>query len=901
MISQPFDGDKKKLREFIDNVDVAFELVHPDNHEKLLKFVKAKVTGEARSKLIVRDLTDTWERVKSVLEENYSTKRTLDYYACKMFNSKQGVAESIASWGSRIDTMQTELRDAARRDLTNEEINGAIALVNHLAKACFIQGLSNDRIQTIVRSRGEKILLSTAIEIALEEESAILSQKERGSKGLMTGPKIRCENCNKIGHTLSKCYLKRSGDEPRGVRALNEMRCFGCNRQGHLRRDCPALKGDLDNRPKGRNEGPEGCKKKWVFKGNGPSRNVAAVKRVNALQTDAADTVSLFVEECEGDRLAFLVDSGADVSIVKASLLKGGIDYFPKEKMKVMGVTGEIVSTLGSVSLTLMTEDRKTSHKFQIADENLTLKHDGILGKDFLCEMQAKIDYEKRMITMQDVIVKFDSQPDEKNCPPARRMTHITLPARSEVIVKCHSEKDGEGIVEKREICSGVHMAASLTVSVANECITSLVNSNEEDLQIEVPCVKLIPINGEEFNCKSDTFCSKVEKERINPREVNALEGYQAGSELEREKLLLESLRLEHLNREEKKELINILEKYQDVFYLPGDTLSCTNAIEHAIPTPLIDPAKPINMKPYRLPEAHKEEVDKQVKKMLKDGIIVPSKSAWNSPILAVPKKMDASGEKRWRIVVDYRKLNEVSVGDAYPLPNINEILDQLGKARYFSTLDLASGFHQIPLKREDREKTAFSCPYGHFEFVRTPFGLKGAPPTFQRLMNTVLSGLQGIKCFIYLDDIVIHGNSLQNHNEKLREILDRLRENNLKLHPDKCEFLRKEVNYLGHVISEDGVKPDPEKVRKVKEFPLPKTTKQLNEFIGLAGYYRRFIPEFSKIAKPLHELLKKNVTFNWGRNQQASFKKIEISSDHGADPQISRFLARIHPDDRCK
>ena len=222
LITHPFDGDKRKLREFIENVDVVFELVHPSKHDTLLKFVKAKITGDARSKLMVRDLTHSWRLVKGILEENYATRRTLDYYACKMFNARQDKSESIASWGNKIDELQTDLREAARRVCKPEEILGAIGLINHLGKACFVQGLHSERIQTIVRSRGESILLSQAIEISLEEESAILSMKERSPAGA-NGPPLRCNKCNKIGHTASRCFSSNSYPRP-------ELRTVGRDR-----------------------------------------------------------------------------------------------------------------------------------------------------------------------------------------------------------------------------------------------------------------------------------------------------------------------------------------------------------------------------------------------------------------------------------------------------------------------------------------------------------------------------------------------------------------------------------------------------------------------------------------------------------------------------------------------
>ena len=238
---------------------------------------------------------------------------------------------------------------------------------------------------------------------------------------------------------------------------------------------------------------------------------------------------------------------------------------------------------------------------------------------------------------------------------------------------------------------------------------------------------------------------------------------------------------------------------------------------------------EPINTRPYRFPETQKMEVDKQVKKLLQEGIIEESNSSWNSQILLVPKKLDASGQQKFRLVVDYRKLNYKTAGNAYPLPDITEILDQLGQAKYFSCLDLA-------MDPRDVDKTDFSTKEGHWAYKRMPFGLKTAPANFQRMMNNLLCGLTGTRCFVFLDDIVINANSLVDHNRELRDVFRRLRKYNLKLQPDKCEFLKKEVIFLRHKISEHGVEPDARKTESIKNFPTPKTVKQLKSFIGLMG-----------------------------------------------------------------
>lgn len=244
---------------------------------------------------------------------------------------------------------------------------------------------------------------------------------------------------------------------------------------------------------------------------------------------------------------------------------------------------------------------------------------------------------------------------------------------------------------------------------------------------------------------------------------------------------------------------------------------------------------------------------------MLKEGIIRPSTSPWTSPIWVVPKKMDASGEKKWRLVVDYRKLNAKTINDKFPIPNISDILDKLGRCHYFTTLDLAAGFHQIKMDPADICKTAFSTEDGHDEYVRMPFGLKNAPASFQRHMNVVLAGLVGKICLVYMDDIIIFSTSIQEHCTNLKKVFDALRKSNLKIQCDKSEFLKREVEFLGHIVTSEGVKPNPDKIKVIQNWPLPKNEKELRGFLGILGYYRKFIKDFAKIAKPLTNSLRKD------------------------------------------
>lgn len=262
---------------------------------------------------------------------------------------------------------------------------------------------------------------------------------------------------------------------------------------------------------------------------------------------------------------------------------------------------------------------------------------------------------------------------------------------------------------------------------------------------------------------------------------------------------------------------------------------------------------------------------------MLEQGIITESNSPYNSPLWIVPKKKDASGQPKWRIVIDYRKLNEVTVSDKFPIPNIEGILDKLGKSQYFSTLDLAKGFHQILVKPEDRKKTAFSTPLGHFEYVRMPFGLKNAPSTFQRLMNSILREFINKICVVYMDDILVFSTSLEEHISNLKIIFGTLKKSGLKLQIDKCNFLNKETEYLGHILTPQGVKPNPEKITVIQNLKLPTTQKQIKSFLGITGFYRKFIKDYAKIALPILKYSKKNTKVNaHDPNYIASFEKLK-------------------------
>ena len=264
--------------------------------------------------------------------------------------------------------------------------------------------------------------------------------------------------------------------------------------------------------------------------------------------------------------------------------------------------------------------------------------------------------------------------------------------------------------------------------------------------------------------------------------------------------------------------------------------------------------------------------VQEEIKEMLDKGVIVPSKSPYSSPIVMVPKKDGTN-----RMCIDYRKLNEITTKDAYPLPRIGQTIDALQGAGYFSSLDLASGYWQVPVAEKDRHKTAFCTPEGGlYEFVKMPLGLTNAPATFQRLMNKIFKEDIFKHVLIFLDDLLVYSETPEEHLEHLEKVFLKLRAAGLKSKPKKCDLFKTQVNYLGHVLDKTGIRPDPKKLEAVRDWERPKTVTQVKSFTAFCNYYRKFVKNFAEVAKPLYRLTSKGVKFAWEKEHEDAFQLLK-------------------------
>jgi transposase InsO family protein len=561
------------------------------------------------------------------------------------------------------------------------------------------------------------------------------------------------------------------------------------------------------------------------------------------------DGLDYVIFQIQGQNVSFLIDTGATLSLIHIDKIPNNVRLLENNTV-ITGVGGNITcKNIAYLSLENCNE-RSFTHKFHVLHD-MPCHADGIIGLDFMRTYGANIDLHANLLTLhfnnQACVVQIHRNGDNA--------THLSLPARTESLhlIKVNTllpTHRNEYVVSAMELRENVFLAGSIGTVKNNRIPVKILNTSDKDIQLPVFTPELTSITD---------------------YDVSYFRKHENG--VTRATRLLDTLKLTHLSPTERKLIESICVKYADVFYLDGDKLGTTNILSQSI---TVKPnTKPVYVKPYRLPTAMKPEISRQIKNMLDEDIIEPASSDWNSPILLVPKKSD-NNTKKWRLVIDYRKVNNVIQDDKFPLPNIVEILDSLSGAIYFSHLDLQQSYYQTALDEDSRNITSFSTSQGQFRMKRLPMGLKLSASAFSRVMSIAMSGLSYEKCFIYMDDLVVFGRNIDQHNKNLTDVLQRLRKVNLKVNPQKCEFLKTQLLYLGHIVSAQGVLPDPEKTRVLKDYPAPTTIDEVRRFVAFCNYYRKFIPGFATITLPLNKLCRKNVTFNWTDECKQAFMSLK-------------------------
>lgn len=508
------------------------------------------------------------------------------------------------------------------------------------------------------------------------------------------------------------------------------------------------------------------------------------------------------------------------------------------------GITKDPIFSLGSFQLTLTIENIEFTHKFHLVPDNFLIPSNGIIGKDFLKRFKCLINYGDMTFTLN----KPNHTP--VRIPIKSELIHgvSVLPEKCETFRVFHIKSTSfPCLIETQEIEENVIVPMSIVHQP--EAYLRVLNTNDDIKIINTEKLKTSPI--EDFHFIKPNSQTTHSSDRLNKLQN-----------------ILKRKVPEHMRNK----LLNLCMEFDDVFHVDGDKATVNNFYEQEL---LLNNNAPVYTKNYRLPYAQKTEINNQVKTLLENDLIELSNSPYNSPIIIVPKK-STDGKPKYRMCIDYRRLNKNIIADKFPLPRIEVILEGLGRAKYFSTMDLYSGFHQIPLKKESRPLTAFSTDSGFFQWKVLPFGINVAPASFCRMMTIAFSRLSPLQAFIYMDDLIVIGFTENQHLNNLRKVLQSCREHNLKLNPDKCHFFKQEVTFLGHNCTSDGLKPDPKKIATVDKYPRPQNKDDVRRFVAFANYYRRFIENFSTITHPLTKLLQKRVDFKWSQQCEDAFNTIK-------------------------
>ena len=559
-----------------------------------------------------------------------------------------------------------------------------------------------------------------------------------------------------------------------------------------------------------------------------------------------------------------IIDSGSGITLLSLELYNlinkyscKPLDLFSNAVL-AKTATGEGLDIVGSTTVEL---DLGSSKWYVDCYIVRNFAYSFLLGTDFLVKSGSSID-----LSLLQATIGQDKIPISITKRPSQAKVCVTesleIPARSEALLQGHVYgMQGTVLVEpKYEITSGdslLYPARSIAYIDNNTIPIKIFNANNFPVKIFAgTCVGMAEtVEETQLRCES-----KEKDEGESELKHISLDNW------------INDIDLSNctISADEKQTLLHLLLAYQDVFVKSRNEFGQAHRFTHSIDT---GEHPPVYIRPYRIPHSQLHMVDEHIEDMLAKGIIKESNSPWSQPLVIVTKK-DGSP----RFCVDFRRLNFITKKQIFPMPRIDDVLDCLGDACYFTTLDLASGYWQIPMSPQDMEKTAFCTRKGNFEFRVMPMGLVNASYTFQKMMQLVLSGLQWQICMVYLDDVIVYSKSFNAHLDNLRSVFDRFRKEGLKLKPKKCHFCKPEVLYLGHVVGRNGIKPNPEKVEVIRTYPVPSNCDEVRSFVALVSYYRRFVKGFASIASPLNNLLKKGVTFEWNDECQTAFERLRDS-----------------------
>ena len=564
-----------------------------------------------------------------------------------------------------------------------------------------------------------------------------------------------------------------------------------------------------------------------------------------------------------GKNVLAKVDSGADLNFISEKLLLALPVHlknkFRKKPYDVKCANQSVISCLGEVKLPVDFNGLRLSENFLVFSQAAC---DMFLGVPFLKKYEVSLTFSPENTKMA---VLLDM--------PVHAENYFKINPHEEVVIQGYIKQEvldltgGHCFPFTSLMERGVHAAHEAVTVFGKTVPVRLYNGNRFPINIK---------RGERISTfrlwDNDTVLEPYEEDKAAPSVNSISHNASEAPNLHKPEPEIDWSKSK-VTEEQKEQLKSLVREFSDCFVDPiSKKLGRTDMIECDIET--VPGASPVQKYPYRLAPAMREEMEKIIDGQLQQDLIEEAHSgAWASPALLVKK-----GSGGFRLVVDYRGLNAKTIPSILRIPRIDELLDTVGEnqPRFFSVLDCTQGFHQIPLHPNARDKTGFITPMGKYRYKTMPQGFRNAPAVFQSLMDNLLRGIAFKYVMVYIDDLCIFSPTFEKHLEHLREVFSRIRKAKLTLHPKKCQFAVKRVGYLGHILTPEGISPNPDKISAIHSYPVPRKVKDVRAFLGMAGYYRKFVSNYSSLAKPLYELTCKDTPFVWSDKCQTAFENIK-------------------------
>ena len=616
------------------------------------------------------------------------------------------------------------------------------------------------------------------------------------------------------------------------------VECYNCGLKGHISRFCrkPKQQRSREN--------------SMATSTSDFQPNTSAESETTRKVASVGTSMYIKARICGRLRLC-LIDSGSEVNLIPDNFV-GGYEMKPTTRTLTVA-NGTPINLLGEVGVKVnISRSLKIHTEFLVSDQ----LSDIIIGAPWLRENRCNIAFGTGSMRIGRQTVRLVSRTGQNCCRRVVVSNDIVVPARHEASIPAK-------IVYKNLKSSLYDAWATETGTVQNgvRVARTLLTDNNPNASVRV-----VNTNANEVTLRKNQFISEMSPV-VEIEVATSSNSMSSGTLHESVEKLIQDIDVQ-VTEAERRGLRKLLCEYRDVFSASDLDLGTAAVVQHRIDT---GSNKPVRQPLRRQPLSYIDVIDSHTQALLDAQVIEPAASEWSSNVVLVKKK-DGS----MRFCVDYRHLNERTIKDSYALPRIDECLDTLKEATWFTTLDLRSGYHQVAMDPKDADKTAFVTRRGMYKFKKMPFGLCNAGATFQRLMDVTLSGLRYESCLVYLDDILGFASSVEHHLRRLQEVFERLRSVNLKLKPSKYILLRRRVEFLSYVISSNGLSADESKVDTVKTWPVPNKVRDVRSFLGLCSYYRKFIQGFANIAAPLHALTQKNRKFEWTTACQQAFEELK-------------------------